>query len=197
MAIFTLITVMLGAELRVVSNRIDVARNHKACPRVYQLNETGAGTVISPDLPLRRVALYARTATDIRTPNSVETQLATCRAYAQRQGWAIEMELSDKFLAGQSDDRPGFQDLCRAVESGAVDIVLFVSLDRLSRDLGLVRLLQRTATRMNVELHQVDYGKAQLLDLALLSAGDFKKLALRRAARMEEGARNTATAPSR
>ena len=75
--------------------------------------------------------------------------------------------------------------------------VLFVSLDRLSRDLGLVRLLQRTATRMNVELHQVDYGKAQLLDLALLSAGDFKKLALRRAARMEEGARNTATSPSR
>lgn len=153
--------------------------------------------MIRPDQPQRRVALYARTATDIRTPNSVETQLAICRAYAQRQDWQIQMTLSDKDMAGESDARPGFQALCRAVESGAVDIVLFVSLDRLSRDLGLVRLFQRTANSQKVELHQIDYGKAHLLDLALLSASDFRKLATRRATRISGLGSPIAAAPSR
>lgn len=86
--------------------------------------------MIQNDLSSRRVALYARTATDVRTPNSVETQLATCRTYAQRQGWHIEMEHFDKDLSGQDTARPGFQALCTAIESGRLDIVLFVSFDR-------------------------------------------------------------------
>lgn len=153
--------------------------------------------MIDPDLPPRRVALYARTATDVRIPNSVETQLAICRAYAQRQGWGIVMTQSDKDMGAQNEARAGFQALSRAVESGTVDIVLFVALDRLSRDLGLVRLFQRTAQRMQVELHQVDYGKAQLLDLALLSATDFKKLASWRATRMSGLGKNVMAAPLR
>lgn len=152
--------------------------------------------MIDPDLPPRRVALYARTATDIRIPNSVETQLAICRAYAQRQGWAIVMTLSDKDMGPQNDARAGFRALGRAVESGAFDIVLFVALDRLSHDLGLVRQFQKTAQRMQVELHQVDYGKAQLLDLALLSATEFKKLASWRATRISGLGKNVMAAPS-
>lgn len=153
--------------------------------------------MIQNDLSSRRVALYARTATDVRTPNSVETQLATCRTYAQRQGWHIEMEHFDKDLSGQDTARPGFQALCTAIESARLDIVLFVSLDRLSRDTDLVRNFQRAADRANVELHQVDYGKAQLLDLALLSATEYKRLALRRAARMNELTKGGMVSPSR
>lgn len=149
------------------------------------------------DLPLHRVALYARTPTDIRTPNSVETQLATCRAYARRQEWGIEMELSDRKIEGPSEDRPGFQALCSVVESGAIDIVLFVSLDRLHREPSVVRQFQRTALLANVELHQVDYGNAHLLDLALLSAGEFKRLATRKAERMNELARDGTATTSR
>lgn len=148
------------------------------------------------DLPAARVALYARNATNIRTPNSVETQLAACRNYAHRQGWSIEMELCDKDIS-ETHERPGFQALCRAVESRAVDIVLFVSLDRISRDPDLVRKFQRTAIRTKVELHQVDYGNAQLLDLALLAASEFKRLALRRAARMNDLSTDGAASPSK
>ena len=126
------------------------------------------------DLPAPRVALYASKATDIRTLNSVETQLAACRNYAHRQRWSIEMELCDKDISETHEERPGFQELCRAVESRAVDIVLFVSLDRISRDADLVRKFQLTANRTKVELHQVDYGNAQLLNLALLAASEFK-----------------------
>jgi DNA invertase Pin-like site-specific DNA recombinase len=161
------------------------------------LQLAGAFTVIEPDLTKKRVALYARIATDIRTPNSVETQLATCSAYAQRQGWDVVMVLSDKDMSARNEERTGFQALSRAVEQGDVDIVLFVSLNRLSLDLGLVRLFQKTAARLQVELHQIDFGKAHLLDLAILSASDFKKLATSRATRIGGPSKNIVAAPSR
>lgn len=134
-----------------------------------------------PSLP--RVAIYARTATDIRTPNSVEKQLASCRLHAQQQGWPVAMEHFDKDLSGPDADRPGFRALSEAIETGAVDIVLFVALDGLVRDPEILRAFQRAASRAGVELHQIEYGKAQLLDLARLSASDFTRLATIRAAR--------------
>lgn len=145
----------------------------------------------------RRVALYARTANDIRVPNSVETQLSVCRIFAQRQGWRIEMTLCDRNIGGQGAARPAFQALHGAVETGTIDIVLFVALDRLGRDPGLVRRFQKTANARKVELHQVHYGKADLLDLAMLSESAFRRLATRRAERMRDLAASEAPAPSR
>lgn len=113
------------------------------------------------------------------------------------EGWSIEMELCDKDISGTHEERPGFQALCRAVESRAFDIVLFLSLDRISRDADLVRKFQRTANRRKVELHQVDCVNAQLLDLALLAASEFKRLALRRAARMNDLSTDGTTSPSK
>ena len=89
----------------------------------------------------RRAALYARVSTGGQT---VENQLRELRAVAERHGWQIVAEFSDKGISGAKDreQRPCLDKLLQAVARREVDIVLSWSVDRLGRSLqGLLSFL--------------------------------------------------------
>jgi len=81
---------------------------------------------------IERVALYARVSTkDGR--QDLENQLIALREYSGKQGWEIAGEYVDHETGGTSK-RPHFQRMFADARMRRFDLVLFWSLDRLSRE---------------------------------------------------------------
>ena len=103
----------------------------------------------------RRAALYARVSTGGQT---VENQLRELQEVAERHGWQIVAEFSDKGVSGAQgrEKRPGLDKLLQAVARREVDIVLSWSVDRLGRSLqGLLSFLAELhAKGVDLYLHQ-------------------------------------------
>jgi DNA invertase Pin-like site-specific DNA recombinase len=81
-----------------------------------------------------KVAIYARYSSDNQRDASIADQLRVCRAFAERQGWAICEEYTDHAASGATLLRAGFQALMRDALNRRFDVVLAESLDRFSRD---------------------------------------------------------------
>jgi DNA invertase Pin-like site-specific DNA recombinase len=81
---------------------------------------------------IERVALYARVSTKDGRQDT-ENQLIALREYCQKQGWEIAGEYVDHETGGTSK-RPHFQSMFVDARSRQFDLVLFWSLDRLSRE---------------------------------------------------------------
>ena len=96
----------------------------------------------------KRVGIYARVSTDGQT---VDNQLRELRAVAKRERWKIVKVFRDDGISGAKgrDQRPGFNDLCKSVTQGKIDMVAAWSVDRLGRS------LQDLATFLT-ELHAKD-----------------------------------------
>src|SRR5258706_15178376 len=86
-----------------------------------------------------RTALYARISTRDKGQD-VENQLTQLREFAARQGWAVVHEFVD-LESGSTADRAEFQAMFRAASQRRFDVLLFWSLDRLSRE-GVLETLQ-------------------------------------------------------
>jgi DNA invertase Pin-like site-specific DNA recombinase len=84
-----------------------------------------------------KAALYARVSTK---DQDCQNQLLQLRQFAATQGWAIVAEYSDE-LSGSTSDRPQFKAMFQAASRREFDILLFWSLDRLSRE-GVLDTLQ-------------------------------------------------------
>jgi len=104
---------------------------------------------------LRSAAIYVRVSTGGQT---VENQLRELQEVAERHGWQIVAEFSDKGVSGAQgrEKRPGLDKLLQAVARREVDIVLSWSVDRLGRSLqGLLALLgELHAKGVDLYLHQ-------------------------------------------
>lgn len=89
---------------------------------------------MSPARKPRRVALYARVSTDDQT---VEKQLRELREVAQRRGWEVVAEYTDRGVSGAKgrDQRPGLDRMLKAMTRGEVDTIAAWSVDRLGRSL--------------------------------------------------------------
>jgi DNA invertase Pin-like site-specific DNA recombinase len=90
-----------------------------------------------------RTAIYCRVSTSEQT---VENQLLQLRQFAASQGWEIVAEYSDEMSGSKSEkDRPGFRLMFEAASRRQFDVLLFWSLDRLSREgvLPTLTYLQR------------------------------------------------------
>tara|TARA_R110001592_G_scaffold363384_1_gene686780 strand:+ start:22271 stop:24064 length:1794 start_codon:yes stop_codon:yes gene_type:complete len=98
---------------------------------------------------MKKVALYARYSSDLQTDASIEDQIRTCTAYAEREGWKVCETYTDHGISGASLMRPGIQMLMQDAAMGKFDIVVTEGLDRLSRDqadiAGLYKRLQFAA----------------------------------------------------
>jgi DNA invertase Pin-like site-specific DNA recombinase len=84
-----------------------------------------------------RCAIYSRVST---TKQDAVNQVTQLKTFAASQGWEIVVEFED-VCTGSKSDRPAF---CRMMEGASqrqFDVVLFWSLDRLSRE-GALRTLQ-------------------------------------------------------
>jgi len=89
-------------------------------------------------MPNVTVALYARVSTKDKGQDH-ENQLRQLRKFAATQGWLIVQEFVDK-ATGKRSDREQFQKMFAAASRREFDILLFWSLDRLSRE-GTVQTL--------------------------------------------------------
>jgi DNA invertase Pin-like site-specific DNA recombinase len=78
-----------------------------------------------------RIAIYSRVSTDRQ---DTQNQLHELRNFAQTQGWEIVSEFIDTGWSGGTADRPEFQRMFQAAERKDFDLLLFWSLDRLSRE---------------------------------------------------------------
>ena len=90
-----------------------------------------------------RVAIYCRVSTAEQT---VENQLGRLRQFAASQGWDIAAEFCDEVSGSKSEKaRPAFRQMFEAASRREFDVLLFWSLDRLSREgvLPTLTYLQR------------------------------------------------------
>lgn len=95
----------------------------------------------------KRVVLYARYSTDQQNPSSIETQLDLGNSFIAQRGWELCGSYVDAGISGASfDTRPGLQAALTGARQGAYDVLLCLTLDRLSRDLEhsarVLKLLQ-------------------------------------------------------
>ncbi len=76
-----------------------------------------------------------RYSTERQNEVSIETQVDLCREFAEQKGWTTAEVFTDFAVSGTSyKSRPGIQALIRRVEAGGVDVILCVTVDRISRD---------------------------------------------------------------
>ena len=70
-----------------------------------------------------RAAIYARVSTDEQT---TDNQLRELRAVAKRFGWKVVAEYTDNGVSGTKgrDQRPGFNELCKAAVRKEFDVIM-------------------------------------------------------------------------
>jgi len=95
-------------------------------------------------------AIYGRVSTRDKG-QEVENQLVQLREFAGRQGWQVVAEYLDQ-ASGSTSDRDQFKAMFQAASQRKFDVLLFWSLDRLTRE-GVLPTLQHL-TRLS------DYGVA-------------------------------------
>lgn len=88
---------------------------------------------------MRTIALYSRVSTRDKGQDT-ENQLVQLREFAGKQNWQIVAEYVDH-ASGSRSDREQFQAMFADASKGKFDLVLFWSLDRLSRE-GVLETLQ-------------------------------------------------------
>jgi DNA invertase Pin-like site-specific DNA recombinase len=88
------------------------------------------------EVPLGRVAIYARFSSDKQSDASIEDQVHRARELATRDGFASIEVFTDFAISGASMDRPGMRALQEAIARGEVDTLVTESVDRLSRNSG-------------------------------------------------------------
>ena len=85
-----------------------------------------------------KVAIYARTSTDDGR-QELTNQTRELHAYAERMGWKVVGEYLDQ-ISGRKSDRPQFEAAMRDARKRKYDVLLFWSLDRLTRE-GVLKTL--------------------------------------------------------
>lgn len=96
-------------------------------------------------------AIYARYSSDRQRDTSLVDQERTCRARAEREGWAVGQVYSDAAMSGTRADRPGYSAML--ADAGRTWTILLVEdLSRLSRDevegVQVVRRLEHRGVRL-------------------------------------------------
>ena len=116
-----------------------------------------------------RVAVYARYSSKNQNDVSIEDQFTMTDAYAAKQGWTITARFSDRARTGKNAHRPGLKQMFAELRTGAFDVVLVLSVDRLSRNLGDTLQFHDLFLFQRVELHTVlPEGKQDFLRLLVL-----------------------------
>ncbi len=86
-----------------------------------------------------KAAIYARTSTDDGR-QELETQTRELKAYAAQMNWTVVSEYLDQ-ISGRKAQRPQFQRAIEDARKRRYDVLLFWSMDRLSRE-GALKTLQ-------------------------------------------------------
>ncbi|MGO4659251.1 recombinase family protein [Ensifer sp. 2YAB10] len=107
----------------------------------------------------KTVLFYARYSTDRQDEVSIETQIELGKSFAEKQGWKLVEIYSDAAVSGTSFVlRPGIQQLLSRVKEERIDVVLCVTVDRLSRDIEHSHKILKELRYRDVDLWTVHAG---------------------------------------
>ncbi|MBM07481.1 MAG: hypothetical protein CMH88_14215 [Oceanibulbus sp.] len=120
----------------------------------------------------RRAVIYARFSTDMQNANSTRDQIASCRAFAETNGWEVLETFEDAAISGANRGRPGYQKMMQAVKSGLVDIVLAEGTSRLNRSQELSANLFAVCDFNGVEIHTVADGRIEEIHIGMKGTMD-------------------------
>ncbi|MDH0116910.1 recombinase family protein, partial [Rhizobium pusense] len=109
----------------------------------------------------KNVLFYARYSTDRQHEVSIETQIELGEAFARQKGWNVVATYSDSAVSGMSFlSRPGIQRLLAHVKREHIDVVLCVTVDRLSRDVEHSAKILKDLNYQNTEIWTVHASQA-------------------------------------
>jgi DNA invertase Pin-like site-specific DNA recombinase len=113
----------------------------------------------------KNVLLYARYSTDLQDQVSIETQVELGTTFNDERGWKLVEVFTDAAVSGTSfKSRPGIQALLKRCEQGGIDIVLCVTLDRISRDVEHSAGILKMLSHLDIELWTV-HGGGRVTDM--------------------------------
>ncbi|MGY5811704.1 recombinase family protein [Rhizobium sp. LEGMi198b] len=107
----------------------------------------------------KNVLFYARYSTDRQDEVSIETQIELGKSFVEKQGWKLVENYCDAAVSGTSFMlRPGIQQLLARVKEERIDVVLCVTVDRLSRDIEHSHKILKELRYRDVDLWTVHAG---------------------------------------
>ncbi|MGO4565907.1 recombinase family protein [Rhizobium sp. 2YAF20] len=90
---------------------------------------------------------------------SIETQVELGKSFIEKKGWTLVDTYSDSAISGTSfASRPGIQQLLEHVKREQIDVVLCVTVDRLSRDIEHSSKILKELRYRDIELWTVHAG---------------------------------------
>ena len=144
-----------------------------------------------------RTLIYLRVSTDAqeREGTSLDTQERASIEYVQAKGWTVTRIIRD-VASGASLDRPGIEEVRRALRDGACDVLLAHAVDRLAREPMHLGVLFYEAEQADVnvdcvseEIEDSPIGRFVLSARALAAAIEREKIIERTARGKKERAR--------
>ena len=114
-----------------------------------------------------RAVIYARYSSDNQREASIEDQVRTCRARAEREHWDILDVYADYAISGATANRPRFQALLADARLARFDVLLAESLDRLSRDQEHIAGLYKQLTFAGMRIVTLAEGEISELHVGL------------------------------
>lgn len=112
---------------------------------------------------MKKAVIYARVSTDEQAEHgtSLQSQLETCRDYAEENNLDVIEEFLDDYT-GTTLDQPGLNELQDALDKEKAGAVIVLNTDRLSRNFhNSVHLITIWADK-EIELHFTDSGKEKI-----------------------------------
>lgn len=115
----------------------------------------------------KNVVFYARYSTTRQNELTIETQIEQGQRMIAERGWNLVEVYKDSGISGtQLKTRPGIQALLNRVERRDIEIVLCVSVDRISRDVEHSAGILKNLSYNNIELWTVT-GNGPISDMEL------------------------------
>lgn len=113
--------------------------------------------------------------------DDIPMQKEACHEFAERQGWEIVKEFSEKGVSGfkkSAKDRDQLQLLQQAAAAGEFDVLLVFMFDRLGRRDDETPFIVEWFTKQGVEVWSVNEGQQRFDTRVILSMATLKKNAL-------------------
>jgi DNA invertase Pin-like site-specific DNA recombinase len=119
------------------TRRLQAIENTQKIPLHFDVDKTDGLCTIKSEVQTVKIAIYAR----ISTRKQDETnQLTILRDFSVKEGWEIVAEYVDVVSGSGRKERPKFLAMMQDASQHKFDLLLFWSLDRLSRE-GIVKTL--------------------------------------------------------
>lgn len=142
---------------------------------------------------MKRAVIYARVSTEEQGEGtSLHTQTAACRAHAEARGYSVIGEFSDMYSGTDLEGRPELNRLFNFIEVNSADVVIAYDVDRLTREMGDLVLIERRIEKRGAAVEYVrgGYGNDEFGKMVkMLKAMMAKNENLDRAERSRRGKR--------